>query len=604
MTSAALGFPTTYIYTPLRGPRYIRLLECTTDPVEQNFSEELTYSLVQYEIPISDTTSTFEAISYTWGKHERVSALPIRNSIGQIGLTANLTEALPHMTSESHTKRLWIDQLCINQADNDEKAVQIGLMAEIYRRAKRVIVWLGSEDDNTQVCAQWLCEIDKVISTLDCADRITPGHVGYIADVRALFLRKTFDDPVTDPIFAPAIQAFWRRPYFRRGWICQEFLLGQDLVCLAGSMSFTFQNLVDLFSVPDAAQRDDWVSHRFLMSVKLYPLTSAPPLNFLRLLAAVASEFQTQEIVDRLFGCLGLMEGLDFKPDYALSVKKNFTRFAVTLARDYGSLDFLSLWAANLDPLVPNTPDELQGFASWVPSWTAIPLYTPWRLATGGATQYRNTILWNAATGRKHVHDQLEDAMATERLHVRGKMVDRIDAMSSTKFTKYLDGVDDAYLCSLVDQIKTDVPGLDHWTHVDLIRFLNKVTANGGDPERSAEDLLVPATLQNEVNTFRNMSHANEGLGLALAMGRGRRFVRTEKGRLGLVPAIGTQARCGETKGSAIFVLHGCIVPVVLEIVDQDRGRWKLVGDCYVEGVMRGEAVNWDENDTESLQLV
>jgi hypothetical protein len=168
MNSAAPGFSTTYIYSPLLGPRYIRLLKCNTDPVEQDIATKLSYRLIQYEIPIEDSSSTFEAISDTWGKPERVSALAIQNGMGQIGLTANLTEALPHMIRQSHTKRLWIDQLCINQIDNDEKAVQIGLMAEVYKKGQSVIVWLGPEDHNTQMCAQWLCAIDRLIPTWPC----------------------------------------------------------------------------------------------------------------------------------------------------------------------------------------------------------------------------------------------------------------------------------------------------------------------------------------------------------------------------------------------------------------------------------------------------
>jgi hypothetical protein len=597
MTSISPDFSTTYVYNPLCNRRYIRLLECTTDVT----TTEPRYSLVQYEIPTGTTLSNFEAISYTWGDPERVSALHLHDEPGIIGLTANLTEALPYLIKQSHTKRLWIDQLCINQSDNAEKAVQIGLMSEIYTKAQRVIVWLGAADEHAHICRQWLHEIEKLIPTLECADRITPGHESYHADVRGLFLRKTFDDPVTDPMFAPAIQAFWQRPYFRRGWICQEFILAAEIVCLTGSLSFTFQELVDLFSAPAASSHDGWVSHRFLMTVKLWPFTDPAPLRFLRLMATMASEFQTREIVDRLFGCLGMMDGLHFIPNYELSVKQNFTRFAVTLAEDYGSLDFLSLWAANLDPLVPDTPDELKGFASWVPSWTATPLFTPWRLATGGPKQRQSDVLWNAAAGRKHVHDQTEDAVTTERLHVRGKVIDRIDVLSSTKFTKYFEDVNDAYLTSLVDQIKKDVPDLNHWTHVDLVHFLSTATASGRTPERSAEDLLT--TPREGENTFRDMSGWRQDLGLALAMGRGRRFVRTEKGRLGLAPAVGSQARSGQNEGSAIVVLHGCIVPVVLEKIDESK-EYRLLGDCYVEGVMRGEAVDWDEGCTDTFVLV
>ncbi|KAH8732752.1 hypothetical protein GQ44DRAFT_696373 [Phaeosphaeriaceae sp. PMI808] len=359
-----------------------------------------------------------------------------------------------------------------------------------------------------------------------------------------------------------------------------------------------------MFSVPDSKEREEWSSHKYLMHAKLYPFTGPVPLGFLRLLTAVVSEFQTQEIADRLFGCLGLLEGLNYTPNYGISVKQSFTSFAVVIARDYGSLDFLSLWAANLDMLLPNTPAVLKDFPSWVPSWTPIPLHTPWRLATGGTNQYRCDILWNAAGGRKHIHDQVEDAATTERLHVRGRVIDYIHAVSSARFTNYFDGVDEDYLTSLTDQIKEDISGTENWTHIDLIHFLNIITANGGDATRSAEELLGLATHPEDMHSFKDMSGWNDGLGLALVMGRGRRVVRTEKGKLGLVPAIGSQAGSAEKKGSAIVVLHGCIVPVVLELVDEAKGRWKLLGDCYVEGVMCGEAITWKEDDTNVFILV
>jgi hypothetical protein len=316
----------------------------------------------------------------------------------------------------------------------------------------------------------------------------------------------------------------------------------------------------------------------------------------------VAAEFQTREVVDRLFGYLGLMEGLDFMPDYSVSVEQNFTRFAVTIAGDYGSLDFLSLWSANLDPLVLNMPTELLNLPSWVQSWTPTPLITPWRLVTGGVRSYRSDILWNAAAGRKHIYDQLEDAVTSRRLHVLGKVVDHVENNGSTHFMRYWDA-DEKYLKELVGEIKTDLPGLEHCTPLELIHFLNVVTANGGVPENTAEQILSLATqLGGETSSFAAMQA--DSLGLCLTMGRGRRFVRTEKGNIGLVPAVASQARLGEKRGSAIVILHGCIVPLVLESVDEAKGEWKLIGDCYVEGIMHGEAVKWQEYNTETFVLV
>jgi hypothetical protein len=39
-----------------------------------------------------------------------------------------------------------IDAICINQKDNDEKNNQLPIMADIYRQASRVIVWLGAPE--------------------------------------------------------------------------------------------------------------------------------------------------------------------------------------------------------------------------------------------------------------------------------------------------------------------------------------------------------------------------------------------------------------------------------------------------------------------------
>lgn len=474
-------------------------------------------------------------------------------------------------------------------------------MTDIYKKATQVLVWLGPEDENSRTSRQWLDSIELLLPTLEVSAKIIRGSPTYHADTRGLLLSSVFHDPGTDPRYTPAVQKFWERPWFTRGWICQEFLLARNVTCLASDSTFTLDELTDLLNVPMAAD-STWVSYRCLMWLKLFPFDDPAPRNYLRMMSAIAGEFDTSKYVDRLFGCLGLMEGLDFTPDYNRSIVENFTEFAVTLARDFGSLDFLSLWSANLDHLVSDTPDEIiaSNFPSWVPSFTPWPLSAPWRLATGGARQYRSDIAWDAAQGRKHVHiEQKEDAVTTGKLLVRGKIIDHIDTISSTKFARYWD-VDEEYLINQVNQVKTDLPALESWTYKDLITFLNIASASGNEPRTSTEDLLKPVGS----DPLRNMSGRMESLGVCLSMGRGRRVMRTEKGHLGLAPAIGSKARTDGMCGSAIVVLHGCIVPVFLELVDEERNEWGLVGDCYVEGMMCGAAVDWEVEDADSFVLV
>lgn len=108
MTSNVYEFTTTYAYEPLKSHRHIRLLEvsvCDTNGTHD--LPETSYSLVQVELPLNnDAQLEFEALSYTWGIPERVSGLQIDNEAGIIGLTANLTEAMPHIIKHSRTKRI------------------------------------------------------------------------------------------------------------------------------------------------------------------------------------------------------------------------------------------------------------------------------------------------------------------------------------------------------------------------------------------------------------------------------------------------------------------------------------------------------------------
>lgn len=475
------------------------------------------------------------------------------------------------------------------------------MMSKIYEYSRRVIVWLGLEDEDSHLCKEWLKAIEEYIGSITRTDRVTRGNPEYDADIRLAVIRTYFNALENDHMYPSAIRRFSQRPWFSRGWIVQEYLLARTEIFLTGDLDFSFHDLADLDSIPPDRQNPT-ESFKALMQIKMYPFQGAQPLRFLRLIYAVNSEFKTTELGDKLYSLLGMIEELRFVPDYGQSIKSNFTRFAAGLAEQFGSVDFLSLWAANLDPLVPNTAPEFLGFPSWVPSWSWLPFQAPFRLAVGGIRYLREDVLWNAAKDRKHIHDQPEDAAETSRLWVRGRVVDTVEAVNHTKFVKYWD-VDDERLAHLLNQVKMNLPGLEDWTLSDMVRVLQVASWNGKEPDEPAEEVLKMK--ENLVrDAMVEMAGVNERLGLCLTMGRGRRFMKTESGRIGLAPSVGSRGRDGDKKGSLIVILHGCIVPIMLEAVDEERREFRVVGDCYVEGIMHGEAVTWEENDTETFILV
>lgn len=126
--------------TPLRD-KHIRLLRLQSQSTFQN---------LQFELQEHDLTPSvkFQAISYTWGDPTPDHTITCNGK--EVAITQSLHEIL-HQFSEDHNHGwLWTDALCINQADLDEKSRQVKLMAEIYKIAVEVVVWLGKEEPTDQ----------------------------------------------------------------------------------------------------------------------------------------------------------------------------------------------------------------------------------------------------------------------------------------------------------------------------------------------------------------------------------------------------------------------------------------------------------------------
>ncbi|KAL9045628.1 MAG: hypothetical protein Q9214_001358 [Letrouitia sp. 1 TL-2023] len=100
------------------------------------------YDPISCEMQVYDLSSApdYEALSYCWGKDEEAY---ISISGRALRVTRNLKKALTYLRRKNRPRKLWIDSICINQSDNDEKSLQVLLMRDIYRRATRTVVWLS-----------------------------------------------------------------------------------------------------------------------------------------------------------------------------------------------------------------------------------------------------------------------------------------------------------------------------------------------------------------------------------------------------------------------------------------------------------------------------
>lgn len=93
-----------------------------------------------YHIGALHELPEYETLSYRWGDPE--PKLPINVCGEQLGVTRNLYDALFRLRRPDKRRAIWIDQLCINQNDNVEKAAQVRLMRAIYSSCTICNIWL------------------------------------------------------------------------------------------------------------------------------------------------------------------------------------------------------------------------------------------------------------------------------------------------------------------------------------------------------------------------------------------------------------------------------------------------------------------------------
>lgn len=97
------------------------------------------------ECPLEDAKGRYKAISYTWkGGTETVPQCIYCEDFGEIEVMPNLYAVLRRLRDAKHIVILWIDWLCIDQNNTEERTHQVGMMRDIYANSTEVIIWLGS----------------------------------------------------------------------------------------------------------------------------------------------------------------------------------------------------------------------------------------------------------------------------------------------------------------------------------------------------------------------------------------------------------------------------------------------------------------------------
>ena len=505
---------------------------------------------------LDDPELQFDALSYAWGDpHIR---MPIMVNGKTFLTTTSLYEALRTFGHEDAVEGfLWVDALCINQCDWVERGHQVSMMGTIYRRARRVHIWLGLEGRYTR-------------QTLDAMTKIKFGDL----DAKIALSDRTFMD---------GLEELLSRPWFSRLWVVQEAIVATTSLLHCGNRNILFRNLKR--SIAD------------LLDNSLFDRQSVPDNldepSRLTLITAPTSIFETHDLYtgnqsdmdamlnviddacwkrasddrDRIYALLGFLpSSLNIIPDYSSTVEDVYTRASFQIITWSQSLSLLRFAGHRATTRLP----------TWVPNFRkpSRPVTDVSRDKTFCACSILPVLIQQPARDQLRVH-----ALITNTIQVSVQKTTRI--ASSTDETSILRRVllewhNYAYAGRAADGAIRD-------------KFWGTVTRGKSFvPEHRVLQPYDASTLRVEDLEkwlFEEDMTASDDMTLHfLSNFRGallkNAFFVTESDSFGLAGGSNSIK-----KGDTITILAGSRLPFVLRrIYRESQQYYQVIGTCYVHG--------------------
>jgi hypothetical protein len=175
---------------------------------------ELECELFQQSL-LNDEHTPYEALSYVWGSNELVECITLDRK--RLWVTDNLYSALHCLRLRDRDRFLWIDAICINQADKEEQGQQVRQMGTIFKLAERVLFWLGKATS-------------EIITLMDALHQLRGTDAEWD-------LGQSTPDNDRSNDYRTGLRQLLDRQWFTRVWILQEVANAQKATVCCGTWS-------------------------------------------------------------------------------------------------------------------------------------------------------------------------------------------------------------------------------------------------------------------------------------------------------------------------------------------------------------------------------
>ncbi|RYP19404.1 hypothetical protein DL765_003377 [Monosporascus sp. GIB2] len=497
-----------------------------------------------------------------------------------------------------------------------EKGQQVALMAKIYRRAKRTLIYLGEDKEgHGKAAVELVGEINRRIEKT-CKNIDMPW---------TLFPYLNPEDPILSDTRWKSVAALYSSPWFGRGWVVQEAGLAQECLTIWGQHEIGWAKLmrVDVWTVwyaPSCIQTYDlgipslhWQSYfaRHQNEARFFWKKDVPIMKLLNTLES-ARVLGLTDARDRIYAFLELLTsddeegsetGLRLHPNYEqdfLGIYQDFAMQHIRTKRKVELLDYVQHTKITLDTELP----------SWIPRWdlslnAGSRLYLPF---------------WQALTNRSSsVHNP---SMAGTKLSVRAVVLDSVVYVSEVLRPLHMTLDDIAQIWKAVAQFDVATP------YPPLCRLLAFVEILYGDVfegdlqtlrraqaaylldihRKTGELEAIDSQYWKETAKGGDMNSYHTFIQTTFC---GKRMFLTQRGYLGTAYAVVREGdRCG--------IIFGCKAPSILRNTEAEN-RYRLLGGAYIAGTTllidrerfrgftmlgRKESKDWTEWDVEEDDIL
>ena len=320
----------------------------------------------------------YVALSYTWGAPTPQAALegmsderrfPIICNEQELRVTENLFCFLRHTVRKEIAirGRWWIDAICINQNDNNERNAQILLMEAIYSKAALVLIWLGEEDEFTKSAL----ELIEVLGTMQQSElqRVDP--------FKEMDLRDQYGKAggsIMNDVNWTALWNFVQRSWFTRIWVLQEIARGKGFLFTCGDTILSHTKLINILRYATWTRYP--LSSKDLIKKNNKALTAlnflqdghdGPPICEPTEAVIVTRDFKASDPRDKVFALLSFFyEKHKILVDYNKTVIDIYIDFTKTQLETSKDLRVLSLTEGRENK-------TWKGLPSWVPDYSVNP---------------------------------------------------------------------------------------------------------------------------------------------------------------------------------------------------------------------------------------